>query len=238
MRFIHTIFLPVHSTSVRDTTQRFLQLLVGLALYGLSLALMIRGCIGLSPWDVLAVGAAHHVPLSFGAVVVLISVIVLLLWIPLQQKVGVGTVLDTLLVGPAADLFLSVVPPAPNGAMGAPLFLAGLVLIAFATGVYISSDFGPGPRDGLMTGLVRITGGKLWIVRTGIEGTILLIGWLLGGPVGIGTVVFAFGVGPLIGWFLPMMTRASQTRKVASSGGIRWMRRSRYAQKRNLAASD
>lgn len=220
MRILRAMFLPVHLTGVRDTTERVVQLLVGLILYGVALAFMIRGGIGLAPWDVLAVGTAMHVPLSFGAVVVALSVVVLLLWIPLRQRVGIGTVLNALIVGPAAEVTLHVLPAAPNWIVGSLLFLVGLVVLAVATGVYISADFGPGPRDGLMTGLVRRTGRPVWLVRTVIEGSVLLIGFLLGGPVGVGTVIFAFGVGPLIGLILPRMQRwraARSARATASA---------------------
>ena len=207
MRLFRTIFLPVTVTSARDATERVVQLVVGLILYGVALAFMIRGGIGLAPWDVLAVGTAQHVPLSFGAVVVALSVVVLLLWIPLRQRVGIGTVLNALIVGPAAEVTLLFLSPAPTVLIGAMLFAIGLVVLAVATGVYISADFGPGPRDGLMTGMVRRTGRPVWMVRTVIEGSVLLIGFLLGGPVGAGTVIFAFGVGPLIGLVLPRMQR-------------------------------
>ncbi|MFT4258928.1 YczE/YyaS/YitT family protein [Microbacterium sp.] len=201
------IFLPVTATSRRDLVERLLQLLIGLFLYGAGLGLMIRGGIGVAPWDVLSVGIVNRTGLAFGLVTNLIAVGVLLLWIPLRQRVGLGTVLNALIVGPAADLTLSVVPPMPSIWIGAAVFLAGLVLVAFATGLYIAAAFGPGPRDGLMTGLVRRTGWPVWAVRTLIEGSVLVIGFLLGGPVGVGTVIFAFGVGPLIGWFLPSITR-------------------------------
>ncbi|MBW8763859.1 MAG: hypothetical protein JF592_14960 [Microbacterium sp.] len=206
------IFLPIVVTSRRDLAERLLQLVVGLFLYGVALALMIRGGIGVSPWDVLAIGVSGTGGIGFGLVTNLIAAVVLLLWIPLRQRLGLGTVINALLIGPSADLALALIPPMPSIWVGAPVFLLGLVLLAFATGLYIAADFGPGPRDGLMTGLVRRTGWPVWIVRTLIEGTVLVIGFLLGGPVGVGTVIFAFGVGPLIGWFLPRITRMRQER--------------------------
>ncbi len=209
------ILVPASSTGTRDVVDRFVQLLIGLFLYGVGIALMIRGNIGLSPWDVLSVGVTNHVPIGFGTATVCLSVVVLLLWIPLRQKPGLGTVLNALLVGPSADIGLWLIPPMPNVVAGAALFLSGLLVLAFATGIYIASDFGPGPRDGLMTGLVRTTGWKTWIVRTLIEGTVLSVGFLLGGPVGVGTVIFAFGVGPLIGWLLPWSMRMRQRRSAA-----------------------
>lgn len=204
--------LPISATSGLDLVERLAQLLIGLFLYGVALGLMVHGGIGVAPWDVLALGVAGQTGIGYGTVTVLVSIIVLILWIPLRQRVGLGTVLNALLVGPSADLALAVIPEPPSIWVGAPMFLAGLVLLAFATGLYIAADFGPGPRDGLMTGLVRRTGWPVWLVRTLIEGSVLLIGFLLGGPVGVGTVLFAFGVGPLIGWFLPWTTRLRQTR--------------------------
>ncbi|WP_295101059.1 YitT family protein [uncultured Microbacterium sp.] len=214
---LRSVFLPIAATSRRDVVERIVQLLVGLFLYGVALGLMVRGGIGVAPWDVLALGIAGNAGIGYGVVTVLVSVLVLLLWIPLRQRVGLGTLLNALLVGPSADLALFLLPVPPSVWVGAPMFVAGLLLLAFATGLYIAADFGPGPRDGLMTGLVGRTGWPVWLVRTLIEGSVLLIGFLLGGPVGVGTVLFAFGVGPLIGWFLPWTTRvrAARSRQVA-----------------------
>lgn len=209
---LRSLFLPIAATSRRDVVERIVQLLVGLFLYGVALCLMVRGGIGVAPWDVLALGVAGQLGIGYGVVTVLVSVLVLLLWIPLRQRVGLGTLLNALLVGPSADLALAVIPEPVSIWVGAPMFVAGLLLLAFATGLYIAADFGPGPRDGLMTGLVRRTGWPVWLVRTLIEGSVLLIGFLLGGPVGVGTVLFAFGVGPLIGWFLPWAMRLRETR--------------------------
>lgn len=206
------IFLPIVVTSRRDLAERLLQLVVGLFLYGVALALMIRGGIGVSPWDVLAIGVSGTGGIGFGLVTNLVAAVVLLLWIPLRQRLGLGTVVNALLIGPSADLALALIPSMPSIWAGAGSFLIGLILLAFATGLYIAADFGPGPRDGLMTGLVRRTGWPVWLVRTMIEGTVLVIGFLLGGPVGVGTVLFAFGVGPLIGWFLPRITRMREER--------------------------
>ncbi|MFJ4016920.1 YitT family protein [Microbacterium sp. NPDC090014] len=214
---LRSVFLPIAATSRRDVVERIVQLLVGLFLYGMALGLMVRGGIGVAPWDVLALGIAGNAGIGYGVVTVLVSVLVLLLWIPLRQRVGLGTLLNALLVGPSADLALFLLPVPPSVWVGAPMFVAGLLLLAFATGLYIAADFGPGPRDGLMTGLVGRTGWPVWLVRTLIEGSVLLIGFLLGGPVGVGTVLFAFGVGPLIGWFLPWTTRvrAARSRQLA-----------------------
>ncbi|KAA6436511.1 hypothetical protein FQ330_01135 [Agrococcus sediminis] len=201
------LFLPIDSLGPADTAARIGQLLGGLVLYGLSLAMLIRADLGVGPWDVFSLGIANHLPMSYGTATVVVSGIVLLLWIPLRQRVGIGTLLNTLLVGPAADVGLWLLPEVDALWQQILLLAGGMVLLAFATGFYIAAHLGPGPRDGLMTGLVRITGWRVWIVRTLIEGTVLLIGWLLGGPVGVGTVVFAFGIGPLIGLFLPLFER-------------------------------
>jgi uncharacterized membrane protein YczE len=209
---LRSLFLLIAATSRRDLAERLGQLLVGLFLYGVALGLMVRGGIGVAPWDVLALGVSGSTGLGYGLVTVLVSILVLILWIPLRQRVGLGTLLNALLIGPSADLTLALVPAPPSVWIGAPMFVAGLVLLAFATGLYIAADFGPGPRDGLMTGLVRRTGWHVWIVRTLIEGSVLLVGFLLGGPVGVGTVLFAFGVGPLVGLFLPWCTRLREAR--------------------------
>ncbi|WP_288874332.1 YitT family protein [uncultured Microbacterium sp.] len=214
---LRAVLLPVAATSRRDLVERLVQLLVGLFLYGVALGFMVRGSIGVSPWDVLALGLAGQTGIGYGIMTVLISIVVLVLWIPLRQRLGLGTVLNALLVGPSADLALAVIPQPDSVWIGAPMFVFGMLLLAVATGLYIAADFGPGPRDGLMTGLVGRTGWPVWLVRTLIEGGVLLIGFLLGGPVGVGTVLFAFGVGPLIGWFLPRITRrrAARSRRLA-----------------------
>lgn len=214
---LRAVLLLVAATSRRDLVERLVQLLVGLFLYGVALGFMVRGSIGVSPWDVLALGLAGQTGIGYGIMTVLVSIVVLVLWIPLRQRLGLGTVLNALLVGPSADLALAVIPQPDSVWIGAPMFVFGMLLLAFATGLYIAADFGPGPRDGLMTGLVGRTGWPVWLVRTLIEGGVLLIGFLLGGPVGVGTVLFAFGIGPLIGWFLPRITRrrAARSRRLA-----------------------
>ncbi|WP_091234089.1 YitT family protein [Microbacterium sp. 3J1] len=209
---LRSVFLPIASTGRRDLVERVGQLLIGLFLYGVALGLMVRGGIGVAPWDVLALGVSRSTGIGYGSVTVLVSIVVLLLWIPLRQRLGIGTALNALLVGPSADIALLLIPAPPSVWVGAPMFVAGLLLLAFATGLYIAADFGPGPRDGLMTGLVARTGWRVWVVRTLLEGSVLVIGFLLGGPVGVGTVLFAFGVGPLIGWFLPWATRMRAVR--------------------------
>ncbi|MGW8483725.1 membrane protein YczE [Microbacterium sp. NPDC055903] len=190
------------STNARRLPRRWAQLLVGLFLYGIGIAFIVRGEIGAAPWDVLTQGIATHVPLSFGVITILTSVVVLLLWIPLRQKPGIGTLLNALLVGPAADIGFAVIPQGQVLWVRVCFFVIGLVLLAAATGLYIGARFGPGPRDGLMTGLHRVTGWRIWIVRTALEVTVVVIGWLLGGDVGVGTLAFALLVGPLCQFFM------------------------------------
>ena len=184
-------------------TRRIAQLLVGLFLYGIAIAMMVRAGIGVAPWDVLTQGLVKQTGLTFGVITVIVGAIVLLLWIPIRQKPGVGTVLNILLIGPAADLGLAFIPQQHEPVLQALLFAAGLALLAVATGLYVGARLGPGPRDGLMTGIHARFGWKIWIVRTGIEVTVLAIGWLLGGQVGIGTLAFALLIGPMVGVTLP-----------------------------------
>lgn len=185
--------------------RRVAQLLLGLFLYGVSLAMMLRAGVGVPPWDVLSQGLSIRTGLSFGLLTNLIGAVVLLLWIPIRQKPGVGTVLNVLLIGPSAEVGLAVIPSPPELWAQVLLFAGGLALLAVATGLYIGARFGPGPRDGLMTGIHRRWGARIWIVRTVIEGTVLLIGWLLGGNVGLGTVAFALLIGPMVGVTLPLL---------------------------------
>lgn len=184
---------------------RLIQLIAGLFLYGFGISLMVRAAIGVAPWDVLSQGIAAHTPLSFGLATNVIGAVVLLLWWPLRQKPGLGTVLNVLLIGPAAQFGLWLLPVVESLSLRLPLFAGGLLLIAVATGLYIGARLGPGPRDGLMTGLHARSGWPIWQVRSLIEGSALLVGWLLGGNVGPGTVAFALLIGPLcgmtLGWF-------------------------------------
>jgi uncharacterized membrane protein YczE len=184
-------------------TRRLAQLLIGLFLYGIAIAMMVRAGIGVSPWDVLAQGISLKTGLLFGLVTNLVGVAVLAFWIPLRQRPGLGTVLNVLLVGPSAQLGLAFIPHQTELWAQVLLFVGGLLLPAVATGLYIGPKLGPGPRDGLMTGLHARTGWPIWAVRTGIEVTVLIIGWFLGGNVGVGTLAFALLVGPLCSLTLP-----------------------------------
>ena len=183
--------------------RRLPQLLVGLWLYGASLALMVRGGLGLAPWDVLHSGFIRHVPITLGQAVVLFSFAVLLLWIPLRERPGIGTVANAVLVGLAADATLAVLAAPSETWLRIVLMVGGVVLNGLATALYIGSQFGRGPRDGLMTGLHRRTGLSLRLVRTGLEVAVVLIGLLLGGVLGIGTVLYAVAIGPLAQLMLP-----------------------------------
>src|SRR5690606_7464234 len=196
---------PLAQLSAGRLPERLVRLLFGLWLYGLSVALMVEGAVGASPWDVFHVGAARHLPLSLGMVMVLASLLVLLAWIPLRQMPGLGTIANSLLLGPCADLNLAWLPTPDSLVIRVPYMLGGVLGCALATAMYIGAQLGPGPRDGLMTSLVRRTGRPVWQVRTAIEASVLVAGIALGGVAGVGTLVFAFGVGPLTQLFLPRL---------------------------------
>jgi len=176
---------------------RLVQLVIGLIAYGAGIGLMVRAAVGVAPWDVLAQGVSRVSGLDFGLVTNLIGLTVILFWIPLRQKPGLGTLLNVLLVGTSAQGVLWVLPVVDDLLVRIPLFAGGLALVALATGAYIGAAFGPGPRDGLMTGLHTRTGLPIWLVRTVLELTVLAIGWLLGGNVGVGTLAFALLIGPM-----------------------------------------
>jgi uncharacterized membrane protein YczE len=210
-------------TSGLIMTRRIAQLLVGLFAYGIAIAMMVRAAIGVSPWDVLSQGVSLQTGLAFGLVTNLIGILVLLLWIPIRQKPGIGTVLNVLLIGPSAEVGLWLIPAQTELWSQILLFTGGLALLAIATGLYIGARFGPGPRDGLMTGIHRKWGWKLWIVRTAIELTVLTIGWLLGGNVGIGTLAFALLIGPMVGVTIPLLLvpAAIEKEKSLAAEGVR-----------------
>ena len=194
---------PVAQLRAGRLGRRLPQLVVGLVLYGVSLAMMVRGNVGLAPWDVLHSGLIRHVPITLGEAVVLMSFVVLLLWIPLREQPGIGTIANALLVGFSADATLWVLDE-PN-ALGAriALMVGGVVLCGAASGLYIGAQLGRGPRDGLMTGLHRRTGLSLRLVRTLLEVAVVLVGLTLGGVLGAGTVVYALTIGGLTQLFLP-----------------------------------
>jgi uncharacterized membrane protein YczE len=176
------------------------RLIVGLYLFGLGIAFQIRASLGLAPWDVFGQGLANITGLSFGLATVLASALILLLWIPLKQKPGLGTIFNALLIGPFIDLSLRFVPSAADWGIFGQIgwYVLGMAIIALGTGIYIGARLGPGPRDGLMTGSVKKFGKPVWIVRTVLEGGATLIGLALGGPVGLGTLLFVIGIGPMV----------------------------------------
>ncbi|MFI7405798.1 YitT family protein [Streptomyces sp. NPDC049541] len=182
--------------------RRLIQLYVGLALYGVSSALLVEAGLGLEPWNVLHQGLAELTGLTIGVVSIVVGAAVLLLWIPLRQRPGLGTVSNVFVVGIAMDGTLALVPDVRSLAVRIPLLSAGILLNGMATGLYISARFGPGPRDGLMTGLHRRTGRSIRLMRTAIEVAVVVTGFALGGTVGIGTVLYAVSIGPLAQLFL------------------------------------
>ena len=185
--------------------RRLVQLYAGLALYGASSALLVEAALGLDPWDVLHQGAARRSGISIGLCTVLIGVVVLGLWIPLRQRLGLGTISNAVLVGLAVDASLWVLP-SPDHVPWQSVFLgAGVLLNGVATSMYIGAGLRPGPRDGLMNGIAA-RGHSIRVVRTLIELTVLIGGWLLGGSVGVGTVVYAVAIGPLAHIFIPLFT--------------------------------
>jgi uncharacterized membrane protein YczE len=189
-------------------TRRLTQLYVGLMLYGASMALQIRAGLGLDPWDVFHQGVAERSGLSFGTVVVITGAGVLLAWVPLRQRPGIGTVSNVFVIGIAVDVTLALLPAAGSSPAGLAMLLAGIGLNGVASGAYIGAGLGPGPRDGLMTGLVRRSGCSVRVVRTSIEVGVLAAGAALGGTVGIGTVLYAVSIGPLVHVLLPRLTIA------------------------------
>ncbi|MEU8799880.1 hypothetical protein [Spirillospora sp. NPDC048819] len=190
--------------------RRLVQLYVGLALYGLGIALQVSSGLGNDPWDVLHQGLSRRFGLSIGAWIIIAGALVMLAWIPLRQRPGIGTISNVVLIGVFADLFLWLLPtPEALGVRWAYLVIAVLVG-GFATGCYIGAGLGPGPRDGLMTGIAA-RGHSIRVVRTGIELTVLATGWLLGGTVGIGTLLYAVAIGPLTHVLLPALTIKPRT---------------------------
>ncbi|BDI24016.1 YitT family protein [Herbiconiux sp. L3-i23] len=192
LRWTHATRLPV--------------LMFGLALYGVADGMIVQAAIGIGPWDVLAQGISRSTGLLYGVVTILVGAVVLLFWIPLRQRPGIGTALNVLLVGTFAQFVLWLVPT-PTLLIGQiALFAGGTVLLAAATGIYVGASYGAGPRDGLMTGLTARLGWPIWLSRGLVEVTVLLAGWALGGDVGVGTVAFALLIGPLCHVTIPLFS--------------------------------
>lgn len=182
--------------------RRITQLLIGLVLFGIGIGLMLQSGMGVPPWDVLHQGLARRFGLTVGAWSVIVSMAVLLLWLPLRQPYGLGTLLNAIIIGVVIDLTGVVIPAAEVTGVAWSMMLGGVVLIGIASGLYIGANLGPGPRDGLMTGIAR-KGPSIRLTRAVIEITVLTLGWILGGTFGIGTIVFALAIGPLVQYFLP-----------------------------------
>ena len=187
-----------NSSSLPTSVKRWAKLLIGFACFGFSIAFMKQANLGLGPWDVLSDGLAELTGMRFGTVSIIIGIVVLLLWIPIRERPGLATVLNVLLVGAFANVTLAIVQ-SPSGAFLRSLwFVTGLILAGLGTVLYLGSQLGAGPRDGLMLGLSRIKGWSVSRTRTGLEVLVLILGWVLGGAVGIGTVIFALTIGPTI----------------------------------------
>jgi uncharacterized membrane protein YczE len=195
-------FIPV--TGLR-LSRRLVQLIIGLTFFGIGIGLMLRSGLGLPPWDVLHQGLAAQIGLTVGIWSILVSFVVLAFWIPLRERYGIGTLLNAIVIGVMIDVTTAVVPEAPNTWWAAGMMLVGILLIAVTSGMYIGANLGPGPRDGLMTAIVR-RGPSIRLTRVIMEVTVLIIGVLLGGTFGIGTILYALLMGPLVQIFLPRWT--------------------------------
>ncbi len=188
-----------------ELKQRLPRLVWGLFLFGFGIALMVAADLGLGPWDVFHQGVSAHTPIPIGSVVIITGVVLLVLWIPLRERIGIGTLLNALLIGAVMDLSLIWLETPAATTVRWVYLVGGIVIVGIGSGYYIGAGLGPGPRDGLMTGLAK-RGWPIGLARLGIELTALLGGWLLGGTIGAGTVLFAFGIGPLVHVLLPRLT--------------------------------
>lgn len=188
-----------------DMANRLARLLIGLSLYGFTMAMMVESTLGLDPWDVFHEGLAENLPLTFGQVVILVGAVVLLLWIPLRQMPGIGTIFNVIVIGLAADAGIAVISQPDSIWLRGLLLVGGVVGNGLAGAIYIGAQLGPGPRDGLWLGLVRRTGRSVRFWRTVIEVGVLVTGFVLGGTVGVGTVLYALTIGPIVQFFLPRM---------------------------------
>ncbi|MEF9887352.1 membrane protein YczE [Citrobacter sp.] len=202
--------------------RRLLQLFIGLTLYGVSTAMFVRADLGADPWNVFHLGVANLLSMNIGVVIIAVGVLVLLAWIPLRQRPGFGTLSNVIMIGLAADVALLVIPGFDSLLARSGLLVSAVILNALATALYIGAGFGAGPRDGLMTGIHARTGWPVRRIRTAIEVSVLLIGWLLGGTVGFGTVLYALAIGPLIQICLPWFCHKPQARiRIRNAPGAR-----------------
>ncbi|HJR91688.1 MAG TPA: hypothetical protein VJ938_04565 [Acidimicrobiia bacterium] len=208
---IRDLVLPVGGSRL---ALRLVNLLVGLSLFGLGIGLMLQSGLGVPPWDVLHQGLAKKFGLTVGLWSIVVSAAVLVGWIPLRERYGVGTLLNAIIIGVVIDLSTLVIPEPQSVVVRALVLALGICLIGFASGLYIGADLGPGPRDGLMTGIAR-RGPSIRLTRTLIEATVLVVGWLLGGTFGVGTVAFAVFIGPLVQFFLPRLRTDARLATVA-----------------------
>jgi uncharacterized membrane protein YczE len=193
-------------------------LLVGLIGYGFSMALMVRAGLGLDPWDVFHQGLSRHTGMTIGVASAVVGVVVLLAWIPLRNRPGIGTIANVVVIAVTVDAALAWLPTPTALPVRVALMLGAVMLNAVSTVLYIGAGLGPGPRDGLMTGLVARTGLSVRLVRTSIEASVLVTGWLLGGTVGVGTVIYALGIGPLVQLVLRLAALLFGGRVLARSG--------------------
>lgn len=213
---------PIAQLRAGRLGRRLPQLYVGLVLYGFSIALMVRGHLGVAPWDVLHTGLAKHLPITLGEALVIVSFAVMVLWIPLRETPGIGTISNAIVIGVSADAFLAVLGRPDEMWVRGLLTVGGVVICGLATAMYIGAQLGRGPRDGLMTGFARRTGLSLRLVRTLLEITVVLIGLLLGGVAGFGTVLYALAIGPLTQMMLPgWIVRLPEVTDESRSGSTR-----------------
>jgi uncharacterized membrane protein YczE len=183
--------------------KRIILVEIGLIVCGLAFAIMLRAAIGLDPWDAFHQGISFLTGVSIGTVVVIVGFAVMFLWIFLKQKLGLGTIMNAITIGIAINVFYAWIPTASNYLIGVLYFVVGILINGIGISMYVGGGLGPGPRDGLMTGLVRRTGKPLWLIRTAIEVVVLGLGWAFGGTIGLGTVLYAFTIGPVVHVMLP-----------------------------------
>ena len=215
MATLASVFISVTRAELR---RRLPQLMFGLVVVGLGFALMVESNLGLGPWEVLHQGISNRIGIPIGTVGIFVGLLVLAAWIPLRQRLGIGTVLNVITIGVVIDLTMLVIPDLDSLLIRWPALLGGLLLVGIGGGLYIGAGLGPGPRDGLMTGMAGRGWFSIRTARTVLEITALTAGWLLGGTVGIGTLLFAVGIGPLVQLFLGRLTLTASTNQPPATG--------------------